>query len=204
MSARSPLSVVFLLHIALEIPLAIQGVWSPASLPFLQMNNTTLVVVKLYSALVFATCGVSLLCFGLPEFLPGKRALAIGLCIYHTICSTILYQAPRFIPMSLGAFAERLVSPMVDGRASFLFFRSFTRRQLQSHARRRLGNPTWSPRTSHGRLVARDPSLRSDDTPPMIRSSFVQEEQGYGETRSVRVCKNDSAAYLYCSEYTTT
>ncbi|CAK5262147.1 unnamed protein product [Mycena citricolor] len=106
MSARSPLSVVFLLHIALEIPLAIQGVWSPASLPFLQMNNTTLVVVKLYSALVFATCGVSLLCFGLPEFLPGKRALAIGLCIYHTICSTILYQAPRFIPMSLGAFAE--------------------------------------------------------------------------------------------------
>ncbi|KAJ7178621.1 hypothetical protein C8R43DRAFT_467445 [Mycena crocata] len=105
-AARSPLSVVFLLHIALEIPLAIQGVWSPTSLPFVQLNNTTLVVLKLYSALVFAICGVALLCFSLPEFLPGKRALAIGLCIYHTICSTILYNAPRFIPMSLGPMLE--------------------------------------------------------------------------------------------------
>ncbi|KAJ7269890.1 hypothetical protein C8J57DRAFT_1323839 [Mycena rebaudengoi] len=105
-AARSPLSIVFLLHIALEIPLAIQGVWSPTSLPFVQMNNTTLVIVKLYSALVFAICGVSLLCFSLPEFLPGKRALAIGLCIYHSICSTILYGAPRFIPLSLGPMAE--------------------------------------------------------------------------------------------------
>ncbi|KAJ7359308.1 hypothetical protein DFH08DRAFT_408223 [Mycena albidolilacea] len=109
MSARSPLSVVFLLHIALEIPLAIQGVWSPTSLPFVQLNNTTLVVLKLYSALVFAICGVALLCYSLPEFLPGKRALAIGLCIYHTICSTILYQAPRFIPMSFGAVFEASV-----------------------------------------------------------------------------------------------
>ncbi|KAJ7683038.1 hypothetical protein B0H17DRAFT_1161020 [Mycena rosella] len=94
-AVNSPLSVVFLLHIALEIPLAIQG-----------LNNTTIVLLKLYSALVFAICGVSFLCFSLPEFLPGKRALAIGLCIYHTICSTILYQAPRFIPMSFGAMFE--------------------------------------------------------------------------------------------------
>jgi hypothetical protein len=42
-----------------------------------------------------------------PEFLPGKRALAIGLCVYHSIASTVLFQAPRFIPYSFGAFAER-------------------------------------------------------------------------------------------------
>ncbi|KAJ7100231.1 hypothetical protein B0H15DRAFT_920126 [Mycena belliarum] len=105
-AARSPLSVVFLLHIALEIPLAIQGVWSPTSLPFAQLNNTTIVLLKLYSALVFAICGVTFLCFNLPEFLPGKRALAIGLCIYHTICSTIIYGAPRFIPISWGPMFE--------------------------------------------------------------------------------------------------
>ncbi|KAF8979706.1 hypothetical protein BDQ17DRAFT_1292053 [Cyathus striatus] len=104
--AKSPLSAIFLLHIALEIPIAIQGVWSPTSLPFLQLNNTTLVVLKLYAALVSASCVIALLCYPLPEFLPGKRALAIGLCIYHSIASTILYQAPRFIPMSLGALAE--------------------------------------------------------------------------------------------------
>ena len=38
--------MVFLLHIALDVPLAIQGLWSPLSLPFLQMTNTTLVFLK--------------------------------------------------------------------------------------------------------------------------------------------------------------
>ncbi|KAG1776350.1 6-phosphofructo-2-kinase-domain-containing protein [Suillus placidus] len=45
-AARSPLSAVFLLHIALEAPLALQAFWSPQSLPFLQMNNTTVVMLK--------------------------------------------------------------------------------------------------------------------------------------------------------------
>jgi len=104
---RSPLSVVFLLHVALEMPLAIQGVMSPTSLPFLQLNNTTLVILKLYSALVLASCIISGLCYSLPEFMPGKRAMAIGLCVYHSVASTILFQAPRFIPYSFGPFMEQ-------------------------------------------------------------------------------------------------
>lgn len=43
------------------------------------------------------------------EFLPGKRALAIGLTVFHCIASTILFQAPRFVPFSLGALAESCV-----------------------------------------------------------------------------------------------
>lgn len=43
------------------------------------------------------------------EFLPGKRALAIGLCVYHSVVSTVLFQAPRFIPYSFGAFIESSV-----------------------------------------------------------------------------------------------
>lgn len=39
-------SAVFLLHIAVEIPIAIQGLWAPAQLPFLELNNTTLVMLK--------------------------------------------------------------------------------------------------------------------------------------------------------------
>ncbi|PPQ86678.1 hypothetical protein CVT25_006753 [Psilocybe cyanescens] len=114
MSFRSPFSVVFLVHIALEIPVAIQGIWTPASLPFLQLNNTAVVLLKLYASLVLGTCIASLLVFNLPEFLPGKRALAIGLCVYHTICSTVLFQAPRFIPHSFGALAESLnVTPEI-------------------------------------------------------------------------------------------
>ncbi|KAI0822944.1 hypothetical protein BC628DRAFT_1421339 [Trametes gibbosa] len=103
---NSPFSVVFLLHIALDVPMAIQGLWSPLNLPFLQLNNTALVFIKLYAALATGTCIAALLCFGLPEFLPGKRALAIALCIYHVTCSTVLFNAPRFIPHSFGALAE--------------------------------------------------------------------------------------------------
>ncbi|KAF7984678.1 hypothetical protein HWV62_12954 [Athelia sp. TMB] len=45
-NARSPLSAVFLLHLALELPVAIQGLWMPSMLPFLEMNNTTLIILK--------------------------------------------------------------------------------------------------------------------------------------------------------------
>lgn len=62
-------SVIFLLHIALEVPVAIQGIWSPANLPFLDLNNTSIVVLKLYAALSFATCIAALLCFSLPGIL---------------------------------------------------------------------------------------------------------------------------------------
>ncbi|KLO09012.1 hypothetical protein SCHPADRAFT_943973 [Schizopora paradoxa] len=103
---RSPLSAVFLLHIAVEIPIAIQGLWSPAALPFLELNNTTLVMLKLYAALSLGSCVLALLCHSLAEFLPGKRAAAIGLTVYHCVASTILFQAPRFIPFSLGDLAE--------------------------------------------------------------------------------------------------
>ncbi|KAL4079406.1 hypothetical protein J3A83DRAFT_4356266 [Scleroderma citrinum] len=114
MSARSPLSIVFLLHVALEAPLAVSTFFSPLSLPFLQMTNTTLVLLKLYSAFITATCVTTLLAYSLPEFLPGKRALAIGLCIYHTVASTILYQAPRFIPLSFGpAFESLNITPEI-------------------------------------------------------------------------------------------
>lgn len=41
------------MHIALEIPLAIQGIWSPANLPFLDLNNTTLVMLKVCFAFFF-------------------------------------------------------------------------------------------------------------------------------------------------------
>jgi len=111
---RSPLSSIFLLHVALEIPVAIQGLWAPANLPFLQLNNTTLTILKLYAAMSLATCVASYLCHSLPEYYPGKRALAIGLTVYHSIASTILFQSPRFIPVSLGATLEAFkVTPEV-------------------------------------------------------------------------------------------
>ncbi|KIY47909.1 hypothetical protein FISHEDRAFT_44512, partial [Fistulina hepatica ATCC 64428] len=105
-SVPSRRSIVFLLHVVFEGPLAAAAIWSPASLPLIQLTNTTLLILKLYAALLLGTCVTSLLCWGLPEFLPGKRAFAIGLCIYHTTLSTVLYQAPRVVPVSFGALAE--------------------------------------------------------------------------------------------------
>ncbi|KAI0064405.1 hypothetical protein BV25DRAFT_1882482 [Artomyces pyxidatus] len=111
---RSPLSAVFLLHIALEVPLGIQGIWTPSSLPFLELTNTTLIVLKLYSALLLASCLIAFLCYPLPEFFPGKRAFAIGLCVYHSLVSTVLFQSPRFIPFSFGkSFESYKVTPEI-------------------------------------------------------------------------------------------
>ncbi|KAG1758558.1 hypothetical protein EDD22DRAFT_827324 [Suillus occidentalis] len=107
--SNSPLSAVFLLHIALEAPLALQAFWSPQSLPFPQMNNTALVVMlRLHAALVTGSCIIAFLAYPLPEFLPVKRALAIGFCIYHSVVSIILFQTPRFIniPHNLDPFFE--------------------------------------------------------------------------------------------------
>lgn len=34
------------MHLALELPIAIQGLWMPGNLPFLEMNNTALIILK--------------------------------------------------------------------------------------------------------------------------------------------------------------
>ncbi|KIJ37001.1 hypothetical protein M422DRAFT_211924 [Sphaerobolus stellatus SS14] len=124
---RSPLSVVYLLHIALEAPIALQGLWAGQSLPFQDMNNTSLLILKLYSALLTSSCVVAFLAFSLPEFLPGKRATAIGFMMYHCIAASILWSAPRFIPHSFGTLAESIkITPEIlwsglHGILSFAF-----------------------------------------------------------------------------------
>lgn len=47
--ANSNRAAVFLMHIALEAPIAIQGLWSPLGLPFLELNNTAVVMIKVRS-----------------------------------------------------------------------------------------------------------------------------------------------------------
>lgn len=42
--------------------------------------------------------------------MPGKRAFAIGLCVYHSIASTVLFQTPRFIPHTFGSLLEGYIS----------------------------------------------------------------------------------------------
>jgi len=104
--ARHPLALVFLLHIAIEAPFAVQGAFTPLRLPFLDMTNTTIAIIKLYAVLALGSCIAALLSFPVPDFYPGKRAFAVMLIVYHTVASTILYQTPRFIPISFGTLAE--------------------------------------------------------------------------------------------------
>jgi len=103
-----PISIVFMLHILLEAPFCFFALIRPEALPFLEMSNTTLIMIKLYAGLLLSSMLSSYLVWGLPEFLPGKRALALQLCLYHTIVTTALWQSPRFIPLTLGAGPESL------------------------------------------------------------------------------------------------
>ena len=101
------------------------------------------------------------------EFLPGKRAFAIGLCVYHTVCSTILYQAPRFIPQSFGPLCEQYVC-FLTSQLPMRFIRLLLKsdpdfyQKIQNHAGNRMGNRAWDcwPRCSY--LVARDGSPSPD------------------------------------------
>ncbi|KAG8799851.1 hypothetical protein FRB91_008932 [Serendipita sp. 411] len=72
------------------------------------MSNTTLLVLKLYAGFLLASFLSALMCWTLPEFLPGKRAFALQLCLYHTIATTALWHSPRFIPITLGASPESI------------------------------------------------------------------------------------------------
>ncbi|PVF94276.1 hypothetical protein CPB86DRAFT_876552 [Serendipita vermifera] len=103
-----PISIVFLLHILLEGPICFVALVRPETLPFLEMNNTTIIMTKLYGAILLSTLLSSFLVWTLPEFLPGKRALALQLCLYHTVVSTALWHSPRFIPITLGSGPEKM------------------------------------------------------------------------------------------------
>jgi len=108
LALRSPLSIIFLVHAAMDGPIAMLGAMVPEQLPFIDMTNTTVIMIKLYSCLVFGSCIASVLCYSLPDFLPGKRALALGLLMYHVTASSALFYSPRFIPFTLGPLPESL------------------------------------------------------------------------------------------------
>ncbi|KAH8829325.1 hypothetical protein DL96DRAFT_1597676 [Flagelloscypha sp. PMI_526] len=101
-SVRHPISNVFLLHIAAELPFIIYTIFDPRSLPFLGMNNTTLIITKLFAMLSLGTCATAFLTHSLPEWLPGKRAFVIGITIYHGAVAHLLTQSERFIPVTFG------------------------------------------------------------------------------------------------------
>ncbi|KAK0527764.1 hypothetical protein OC834_004297 [Tilletia horrida] len=103
-----PVNIIWVLHIFLELPLGIIALFFTRSLPFLDMTNTTLVLLKLFGGLITGMAVGALLVAALPDVLPGKRALVVSLVIYHAAASTILLQAPRFIPHSFGTAAEKL------------------------------------------------------------------------------------------------
>lgn len=59
-------STAFLLHVALEIPFAVQGLFSSRNLPFVDATNTTLVMVKMYASLSLASCVAAVMMYTLP------------------------------------------------------------------------------------------------------------------------------------------
>lgn len=61
---------------------------------------------QLWSLGTIAVSLASALCASVPDYLPGKRALAISLVLYHTGVAAVLYSCPRFIPVSFGAAFE--------------------------------------------------------------------------------------------------
>ncbi|SNX84945.1 uncharacterized protein MEPE_03654 [Melanopsichium pennsylvanicum] len=105
-SVFSALNIMWLLHAALEGPVAFIGLFFTHGLHFKdEITNTMAVIIKLYATLSLSLSIVCILLYGLPDYLPGKRAAAILLLLYHGVASSVLLNAEPFIDF---AFPERL------------------------------------------------------------------------------------------------
>lgn len=61
----------------------------------------------MFSTLSLSLSIICLLLYGLPDYLPGKRAAAILLLLYHGVASSVLLNAEPFIPFNFPAnFAQ--------------------------------------------------------------------------------------------------
>ncbi|SPO26761.1 uncharacterized protein UTRI_04070_B [Ustilago trichophora] len=105
-SVFSALNILWLLHAALEGPISFIALFFTDSLQFKdEITNTMAVVIKLYATLALSLSIVCILLYGLPDYLPGKRAAAILLLLYHGVASSVLLNAEPFINF---AFPEAL------------------------------------------------------------------------------------------------
>lgn len=131
-SVFSAFNIIWLLHAATEAPVAFIGLFFTHSLSFKdKINNTTAVIIKvsfrtasfalrlksstdyvapfflvqLYATLALSLSIICILLYGLPDYLPGKRAAAILLLLYHGVASSVLLNAEPFIDF---AFADVL------------------------------------------------------------------------------------------------
>ncbi|GAC75126.1 hypothetical protein PANT_14c00050 [Moesziomyces antarcticus T-34] len=94
----SALNILWLLHAAIEAPVAFIGLFLTRGLAFKdEINNTMSIIIKMYATLALALSIVCLLLYGLPDYLPGKRAAAILLLLYHGVASSILLNAEPFV-----------------------------------------------------------------------------------------------------------
>ncbi|CDR88504.1 uncharacterized protein SPSC_04331 [Sporisorium scitamineum] len=105
-SVFSALNIIWLLHAALEGPVSFIGLFFTRSLHFKDdITNTVAVIIKLYATLALSLSIICMLLYGLPDYLPGKRAAAILLLLYHGVASSVLLNADPFIDF---AFPEIL------------------------------------------------------------------------------------------------
>ncbi|WFD32347.1 hypothetical protein MSPP1_003392 [Malassezia sp. CBS 17886] len=95
LNTLSPLNVFWLIHVALELPMGIFGFFSPSSIPFVEITPATALVMKLLASFLVASSVGALLCYGLPDYLPGKRAFAVQLLIAHTIIAVLFFYVDR-------------------------------------------------------------------------------------------------------------
>ncbi|CEH13587.1 hypothetical protein CBOM_01500 [Ceraceosorus bombacis] len=106
----SPLgSSIFGLHLLFTFPLGLLSLFSPLSLPLLEPSNSLLLLVRLYGIALLSLGVPLLLVRPLPDHLPGKRAVVLGILVYHGAITPIISQAPRVVPVSFGKLAETLL-----------------------------------------------------------------------------------------------
>lgn len=121
----SAFNVFWLLHVFLELPVAMLAYIHPYAFPLANVTESTVLIMKLLATFILTSCVGCLLCFMLPDYLPGKRALALQLFLFHGIVAIlfwllppgiVLYKLPVFV-LNLFPLLEQVPNTVFIGSA---------------------------------------------------------------------------------------
>ncbi|WFD04981.1 hypothetical protein MVES1_000306 [Malassezia vespertilionis] len=78
-------NLFWLVHVIIELPMGLIGFFAPFEIPLHGITPTAALPIRLLACFLIASSVACVLVAGLPDYLPGKRAFAIQIMLFHAL-----------------------------------------------------------------------------------------------------------------------
>ncbi|PKI85794.1 hypothetical protein MVES_000287 [Malassezia vespertilionis] len=125
-------NLFWLVHVIIELPMGLIGFFAPFEIPLHGITPTAALPIRLLACFLIASSVACVLVAGLPDYLPGKRAFAIQIMLFHALVglvflhldpavlrATLPPQVIAFVPVLARAPLPKLVA-ILHGLISLL------------------------------------------------------------------------------------